>query len=314
MSPLVIRLTNEFTLPKTRSRNLLPCPPPANQGVRVVPAEQIAEPDQTAVRVALWRALHLRVDEPPHVLEDEVGLRLAAPGADWARRPDMAGDGMAGFRAGVVARSRLVEDLVADRCAAGVGQYVILGAGLDTFVQRRPEFAGRMRVFEIDEPATQAWKRARLDELGYGVPEWLTLVPVDFEAGDSWWAKLIENGFDAAQPVVLSCAGVTMYLTREAVVGTLRQAAQAAPGSTLALTFILPTAFDEPQEPGKAKPGPRIRFRSYFTDGEMLALAREAGFREVRVVSTEDVTDRYFAGRADGFRPAAGEPFLLATT
>ncbi|MEO6090946.1 MAG: class I SAM-dependent methyltransferase [Umezawaea sp.] len=282
--------------------------------VEQTPVEHTAEPDQTAVRTALWRALHVQVDEPPHVIEDEVGLHLAAPGGDWHLRPDMAGQGMAGFRAGVVARARLVEDLVAERCAAGVGQYVILGAGLDTFAQRRPEFAGRLRVFEVDQPGTQAWKRRRLAELGHGVPEWLRLVPVDFEAGESWWDRLADSGFDPAEPVVLACAGVTMYLTRDAVVATLEQAARAVPGSTLAMTFILPTAFDEPQEPGKAKPGPRIQFRSTFTADEMLALAREAGFHEVRYVSTEEITDRYFAGRTDDFRPAAGEPFLIAST
>ncbi|NLU73951.1 class I SAM-dependent methyltransferase [Streptomyces sp. HNM0575] len=282
--------------------------------------EKTVVPDETAVRVALWRAMHMRVDEPPHVIEDEIGLRLADPGEDWNLRPDMAGDGMSGFRAGVVARARLIEDLVAEQCGQGVSQYVILGAGLDTFAQRRPEFAGRLRVFEIDQPGTQEWKRRRLAELGHGVPEWLRLVPVDFEAGESWWDSLVENGFDPARPAVLACAGVTMYLTKEAVTDTLRQAARAASGSTLAMTFILTTAFDEPEDPaaheaaGRPKPGPRIRFRSCFTPEEMLDLAREAGFRDVRYVSTEEVTERYFTGRTDGFRPAAGEPFLIAGT
>src|SRR6266542_3725215 len=94
--------------------------------------------DSTAVRVALWRALHVEVDSPPHVLEDEVGLTLAAPDDGWRSRPDMS-PFTRPFRAAIVARARFIEDLVAEQAARGVGQYVILGAGLDTFAQRRPE-------------------------------------------------------------------------------------------------------------------------------------------------------------------------------
>lgn len=143
-------------------------------------------PDSTAVRVALWRALHVEVDAPPHVLEDLVGLRLAAPDAGWRERPDMNPEFTKAFRASIVARARFIEDLAAEQAGRGVGQYVILGAGLDTFAQRRPEIAARLSVFEVDRPGPQAWKRRRRVELGYGVPDWLRLVPVDFEAGDAW--------------------------------------------------------------------------------------------------------------------------------
>src|SRR5213078_4875348 len=146
-------------------------------------------PDSTAVRVPLWRALHVEIDPPPHVLEDELGLKLAAPDDEWRRRPDMSAFTRP-FRASIVARARFIEDLVAEQAAGGLGQYVILGAGLDTFAQRRPEIASRLLVFEVDQPGPQAWKRQRLIDLGYGVPEWLRLVPVDFEAGGSWWQRL----------------------------------------------------------------------------------------------------------------------------
>src|SRR5919204_851906 len=121
--------------------------------------KQVAAPDNTAVRVALWRALHVQVDAPPHVLEDEIGLQLAAPEDGWRARPDMDPDGTRGFRASIVARARFVEDLVAEQADAGVAQYVIMGAGLDTFAERRPNLGARLRVFEIDQPATQSWKR-----------------------------------------------------------------------------------------------------------------------------------------------------------
>src|SRR5512142_627705 len=106
-----------------------------------------ATPDSTAVRVALWRALHVELDPPPHVLEDEVGLKLVAPDPGWRNRPDMHPDGTRRFRASIVARARLIEDLVAEQADRGVGQYVILGAGLDSFAQRKPRIASRLRVF-----------------------------------------------------------------------------------------------------------------------------------------------------------------------
>src|SRR5882757_109930 len=130
---------------------------------------QVAEPDITAVRVALWRALHLEADGLPHVFEDEVGLKLAAPDDEWRSRPDMS-PFTRPFRASIVARARFIEDLIEEQAARGVAQYVILGAGLDTFAQRRPEFASRMLVFEIDRPGPQEWKRQRLVDLGFGIP------------------------------------------------------------------------------------------------------------------------------------------------
>src|SRR5215216_3631716 len=130
--------------------------------------KQVAMPDDTAVRVAFWRALHLEVDSPPHVFEDEVGLKLAAPEDGWRDRPDMS-PFTRPFRASILARARFVEDLVAEQAARGVGQYVILGAGLDTFAQRRPELTSRLLVFEVDRPGPQEWKRQRLLDLGFGV-------------------------------------------------------------------------------------------------------------------------------------------------
>jgi O-methyltransferase involved in polyketide biosynthesis len=105
------------------------------------------------------------------VIEDEVGLRLVSPDEGWRRRPDMDPDATRFFRASIVARARFIEDMVVQQAGRGVRQYLILGAGLDTFVQRRPEIASRMLVFEVDQPGHQAWKRQRLIELGCGIPE-----------------------------------------------------------------------------------------------------------------------------------------------
>ncbi|MFJ9855102.1 class I SAM-dependent methyltransferase [Streptomyces sp. NPDC101150] len=282
--------------------------------------EQTEAPDNTAVRTALWRAMHVQVDPPPHVLEDGVGLQLAAPGDDWRRRPDMDPHFTSAFRAAMVARSRFIEDLIAEQADQGVTQYVILGAGLDTFAQRRPEVASRLRVFEVDQPGPQAWKRRRLTELGYGIPDWLQLVPVDFEASEDWLKQLAAAGFDAGRPAVIVSTGVTMYLTKDATAATLRQISGLAPGSTLAMTFLLPTELvDEADRPGlrASKDGAEASgtpFISFYAPPEMLALARETGFKDARHLSGASLAHRYFAGRTDGLRPSSGEDLLLATT
>ncbi len=283
-------------------------------------ADGTASPDSTAERVALWRAMHVLVDAAPHVLEDEIGLRLLAPDDGWRARGDMDPAGTAGFRAAIVARARFIEDLVTEQAAAGVTQYVLLGAGLDSFAQRRSDIAGRLRIFEIDQPGTQAWKRQRLIELGYAIPDWLRFVPVDFEANQSWWEQLSGAGFDAGQPACVASTGVSMYLSKDATAATLRQLSALAPGSTVAMTFLIPPELvDEVDRSGlqASRKGARASgtpFVSFYQPQEMLALARAAGFTDIRHVSGSSLGERYFSGRADGLRPSSGEDFLIATT
>ncbi|QTE00066.1 class I SAM-dependent methyltransferase [Streptomyces cyanogenus] len=275
-------------------------------------------PDHTAVRTALWRALHLRADPPPHVIEDEIGLRLADPGDDWRSRPDMDERETRPVRASIAARARFVEDLVAEQAARGVDQYVLLGAGLDTFAQRRPEIAAGLRVFEADRPGPQEWKRRRLTDLGYGVPDWLRLVPVDFE-GD-WWGRLLAAGLDPGRPAVVACTGVTMYLTRDAVEASFRQVATLAPGSVLATTFLRPAEDVEPalrpfhQAAERGARAAGTPFLSYFTPPQILDLIRGTGFRDARHIPAEELTRRYFTARPDGLRPSRAEELVLATT
>jgi len=282
--------------------------------------EQTGAPDGTAVRVALWRAMHVQVDPPPHVLEDEIGLQLTAPDDGWRRRPDMDQRATSGYRAAIVVRARFIEDLVAEQADHGVAQYVVLGAGLDTFAQRRPEIAARLRVFEVDQPGPQAWKRQRLIELGYGIPDWLRLVPADFEANGSWWEQLSKAGFDSGQPAVVVSTGVTMYLSKDATAATLRQLAGLASGSTLAMTFLLPAELlDDADRSGLQVSASGARaagtpFISFYTPPEMMARARDAGFKDARHVPGTLLGDRYFADRTDGLRPSSGEDLLVATT
>lgn len=279
----------------------------------------VAAPDHTAVRVALWRALHVEVDAVPHVLEDRVGLRLVAPDPGWRSRPDMDPDFSISFRASIVGRARFIEDLVIEQADQGVDQYVILGAGLDTFAQRRPEIASQLTIFEVDQPGPQAWKQQRLRELGLGIPPWLRFVPVDFEA-ESWCQKLIAAGFDTHRTAIVASTGVSLYLTREANFATLRRLATLAPGSTLAMTYLLPIELADPRERAgfeAAKKGAQASgtpFLSFFAPDDILALAREAGFKEAHRVSAEDLIGRYFASRSDGLRPGSSEEFLVAQT
>lgn len=279
-----------------------------------------ADPDNTAVRVALWRALHVQVDAPPHVFEDEVGLKLVEPQDDWRSRSDMS-PFTRPFRASVVARARFIEDLVAEQVARGLEQYVILGAGLDTFTQRRPELASRMRVFEIDQPGPQEWKRQRLVELGFGIPPFLRLVSANFETQQAWREQLTASGFDGTRSTVVAATGVSMYLTKDANEGMLHEVATLAPQTVFVMSFMLPIEMADPEvRPGieRAAAGAKANgtpFISFFTPEKMMSLAREAGFREAQHISAAALTQRYFAGRADGLRlPNNSEELLVATT
>ena len=279
-----------------------------------------AAPDHTAERVALWRAIHVESDAAPHVLEDLVGLQLAAPDENWRQRPDMNPEATKRFRASILARARFIEYLVTELARRGVGQYVILGAGIDTFAQRRPEIASHLQIFEIDQPRMTEWKRRRLIATGHGIPDWLHLVPVDFEAGASWLDALTASGFDRAKPAIVVSTGVSMYLTREANAATLRQIASLAPGSTLAMTFMCPMELaDEEDRParGWAEAGARAAgtpFITFFSPEEIVAFARENGFKDATHVSAATLNARYFAGRSDGLKTSNSEELVVATT
>ncbi len=275
-------------------------------------------PDSSAVRVALWRALHMQVDSKPHILQDEVGLQLAAPDSGWQLRPDMHPVGTRGYRASIVGRSRLIEDLVLEKFKQGIGQYVILGAGLDTFAQRRPAGLESLKFFEIDQPVTQEWKRNRLLELGYETSENLNFVPVNFEKGESWLQKLQDSGFNPQRPAVISSTGVSMYISKEANKATLQEMSKLASGTVLALTFILPLEMIPEEERAqhqmvyeKARQA-GTPFISFFSPDEILEVARGVGFKKVEHISRDQIIQRYFLGRTDGFQPSHGEEFLIA--
>lgn len=277
-------------------------------------------PEKTAVRVALWRAMHLQVDPPPHILSDDIGIKLLAPDAGWQKRPDMSANGTRRARASIVARARYIEDLVIEQTKHNVNQYILLGAGLDTFAQRKPQTCNDLKIFEIDQQGPQEWKRQRLIELGYGIPDNLKLVAINFEQNSDWLSQLSQAGFNLKQPAIVASTGVAMYLTLDAIKTMLKQAASLATGSTLAMSFMLPLDKIDPEEqPSRASTEKYAKlggtpFLSFFTPPEILALAREAGFKKVEHVSSVHLAEKYFAGRVDALKPSSSEELLIATT
>lgn len=277
---------------------------------------RVVGPDRSSIGSAALRAMHVQVDPPPHVLVDELGLRLAVPDGSLHVPPGMEPAVTARLRASIVARARFIEDLVAEQAHDGVHQYVILGAGLDTFAERRQDLASRLHVFEVDQPGPQAWKRQRLIDLGFGIPSWLRLVPVDFEQGASWWDGLLAAGFEADQPAIIASTGVSMYLTQEAITTMLHRCAGAAPGSTLVMSFLVPleemAPDDRPRESTLVAPGTWTG--NSFRPDEMVALARDAAFQDVQCVSAAELTDRYLSGRPDGLQASSYQALLIAKT
>jgi methyltransferase (TIGR00027 family) len=261
----------------------------------------------TAMWVATVRARHQLLDKPP-VLDDPVALKIIGePAAAMLRAaPALSEDVMSRtMRAPVVARSRIAEDALHDAVQRGVAQYVVLGAGLDTFAYRNPYPAARLQVFEVDHPATQAWKRSLLAQAQIETPPSLHFVPIDFET-QALTSALTDAGFDAARPTFYSWLGVTMYLERAAVLATLQHIASASPpGSEVVFDFILkPSALDLLK---RSTLGALAIFfarlgepwKAYFEPRALGAEMRRMGYAEVRYISREQMNEHCFKGRAD---------------
>jgi methyltransferase (TIGR00027 family) len=190
---------------------------------------------------AVARALHRELDDP-RILDDELALLLAGeegPAVKSRLQAELTEPMLLVFSRWVSVRARVAEDTVERALAEGVGQYVILGAGLDSFAYRRPGLLSRLRVFEVDHPASQAWKRQRLEELGIDCPAGLVFAAVDFET-QTLREGLEPAGFDFGAPALVSWIGVTMYLTLEAIEATLATVAESAAGTRIVMTYDLP--------------------------------------------------------------------------
>lgn len=276
-------------------------------------------PEHTAVRVALWRTLHVLLDDKPHIFIDELGEKLVAEDG-WRNRQDMHPEFSKNMRSSIVGRARFIEDLIEEQIRCGAVQYVILGAGLDTFAQRRPDLASCLQVFEVDQIGPQAWKQKRLTEMGFVKPDWLHFVPVDFRVGQSWWQQLILAGFDTKKKTIVVSTGVSMYLTKEDNKITLQKISELASGSTFAMTFMLALELLEPKERAmmefvmKKTADAGTPFLSLFTPSEIVELATEAGLNQSKYISGNDLYLKYFANRSDGLNAGHAEAFMIATT
>lgn len=276
-------------------------------------------PSRTAEGAALRRAAHQLLDDP-RVHDDPLALTILEPtrAAELRADPRQIEDGpVAPFlRAIVAVRSRLAEDALARAIARGVRQYVILGAGLDTFAYRNPHPG--LRVVEVDHPATQAWKRQRLAEADIAVPEGVAFAATDFEA-EPLSAALGRAGLRRDEPSFFSWLGVTAYLPSPDVLATLATIALfAAGGGGVVFDYgVPPASLAPPQRAAVEALAARAAaagepFRSFFEPRTLVAAVRGLGFREVRDVPPDELNATYFAGRADGLRVGGAGHILVA--
>jgi methyltransferase (TIGR00027 family) len=272
-----------------------------------MPRLHSGQPSVTAWKVALRRAAHQIADRPP-VFEDPLAIPILGSGWDAAAgSPALAGDGAIarGFRAFMAVRSRYAEDRLAAAYGEGVRQYMVLGAGLDTFAYRNPW--PDLKVFEVDHPATQAWKRGRLEDAAIAIPANLTFAPVDFES-QTLADGLARVGFDMTAPTFVSWLGVVFYLTEDAIFDTLALIARLSKGSEVVFDFgVSRDKLDLVSRLALDALSARVAlagepFRSLFDPQALSARLITMGFSEAEVSGADELNARYFDGRADGLR------------
>jgi methyltransferase (TIGR00027 family) len=275
-------------------------------------------PSQTALMAAAARAAHLIVDNEPVIFADELAAALLGEQADELisyHRVHGTHLVLSCARAQVLCRSRFTEDHLAACVRAGVTQYVILGAGLDSFAYRT---GSAVRVFEVDHPATQRWKRRQLAAARIPVPDSVSFVAMDFER-DQLTGLLREAGFDLSRPALVSWLGVTMYLTQAAIGRTLAEIGGFAPGTQLITDYILPAALRDDTgnayaglvAPAAAERGER--WLTFLAPDDMSALLAGHGFGAAEHVRQRDAVPAALWDRADALRPAGLSVLARAT-
>ena len=278
-----------------------------------------SKPSRTSDIPAVMRALHQTRDGEPKILADSVAAKLIDLNT---LDPNWIGTILSHpfapqWRAGFAIRSRYTEDCLAEAVAAGVRQYLILGAGLDTFCYRQPAWAEAIDIFEVDHPATQTFKLTQLAKIGIALPPNLTFTPIDFETTQLGEA-LRATKFEFDKKTFCSWLGVAQYLTGEAIEATLNFVLSLPAGSEIVLSFVLPqaalsgleadammTAAARSAEAGE----PWI---SRFHPGEIELLLRRGGFSKVIHLSPEEAHERYLRHRTDGLTGRRGEQLIRA--
>ncbi len=273
-------------------------------------------PSATAQGAAVVRALHQVLDDEPRILDDPIAARLVGEELERARK-SARWFAARGLRAAFTMRSRYAEDCLAESIGDGVRQYVMLGAGLDTFAYRQPAWAASLQIFEVDYPATQNWKRAQLASAGISIPANVTFVPVDFERV-SLKEALAAGGLDFGIPTFFSSLGVTQYLTEEALDLSLNLVLSMPPRSEIVFSFVLAAHALSWRERAIAAMFAAIARASgepwltRFSPQQLAGRLASMGFSKVRCFSAEDANARYFRGRGDGLKASRLEQMMRA--
>jgi methyltransferase (TIGR00027 family) len=290
-------------------------------------------PSSTAIGAAMLRAAHLLLDTAPHILLDKYAMSLAGfPNeatvrgavdrlhAEFAQRcdPDFAVEIARELRVSIVLRNRYAEDELECAEARGVKQYVLLGAGLDSFALRRPAWAESLDIFELDLPATQSWKRQRLEALGLRPPSRLHFVPADLER-QSPLEALAGSPFRRDEPAFFSWLGVSSYLSDTAVYATLGELAGTESGSAVVFNYgLAESEIDNEGRKVNAVLKASIAARnepaanSGFLPKALCQRLREVGYADVLDLDAEEADRRYFFGRTDGLRTPSITRLMLA--
>jgi methyltransferase (TIGR00027 family) len=275
-------------------------------------------PSATAEGVAIERALHQMLDDDPKILDDPIAARLIGREIELYKTIARLFPWGARLRSNFVMRSRYAEDCLAESLGNGVGQYVMLGAGLDSFAYRQPAWAKSLRIFEVDYPATQKWKREKLLAADISIPDNVSLVPVDFER-ISLGEGLAAAGLDFKIPTFFSSLGVTQYLSEEALDLSLKFVLSLPAASEIVFSFalaasalsisdrVLAIAFAAITA-AKGEP-----WLSRFVPDQLAGKLEAMGFSKVIQFSAEQANDRYFRGRRDGMTASRLEQMMRAT-
>lgn len=274
-----------------------------------------------AEATALLRAAHQVLDADPKILQDPLALSLLGSDTEDRIQADlerMQREHLRGARAFAVMRSRFTEDALAEAVANGVGQYVILGAGLDTFAYRNPFPEDELTVFEIDHPDTQRWKLGQLEAAGVTPPANVHYTPVDFEK-QSLTEGLASGDFDSAKPAFFSWLGVTYYLNMEAVLETFKIVGGMPSSSQLVFDFVVDdSVLTESEQAGVARVSNVVKgygepWLSRFAPNALQETLLGLGFSATRYVSASETHEIYFASRSDGLFAHSALQLMSAT-
>jgi methyltransferase (TIGR00027 family) len=258
------------------------------------------------------------MDDEPKILADPIAVRLIGPPNEYRWMSTMLDHPFARqWRGGFALRARYAEDCLAQRVEQGVAQYMILGAGLDTFACRQPPWSRPLQIFELDHPMTQQWKRERLRLAGIEVPPNVTFIPIDFERV-SVADALAGTAFDFGARTFCSWMGVTQYLTSDALDATFRFTLSLPRSSEIVFSFIVPLdAVSGIESDAMILAAQRARemgepWVAFFEPDELIGRLGALGFSEVIHLTPEEIRDHYFAGRRDGLHARRGEQLMRA--